>query len=43
MDGALASIKDAVERKQNFEEMGYVLLPSQKTAYPHWKGEEVTE
>ena len=42
MDGALASIKDAVERKQNFEEMGYV-LPPQKTAYPHWKDEDLSE
>ena len=42
MDGAFASIKDAVERKQNVEAMGYV-LPPQKTAYPHWKDEDVSE
>ena len=41
MEQAMFSIKDAYERKQNFEEMGY-RLPEKKTAYPFWaeEGEE---
>ena len=41
MEQAMFAIKDAYERKQNFEEMGY-MLPEKKTAYPFWaeEGEE---
>ena len=41
MEQAMFAIKDAYERKQNFEEMGY-MLPEKKTAYPFWAeaGEE---
>ena len=41
MEQAMFALKDAYERKQNFEEMGY-MLPEKKTAYPFWveKGEE---
>jgi hypothetical protein len=41
MEQAMFAIKDAYERKQNFEEMGY-MLPEKKTAYPYWQedGEE---
>ena len=41
MEQAMFALKDAYERKQNFEEMGY-MLPDKKTAYPFWveEGEE---
>ena len=41
IEQVMLAIKDAYERKQNFEEMGY-MLPEKKTAYPFWveEGEE---
>ncbi len=41
IEQVMFAIKDAYERKQNFEEMGY-MLPDKKTAYPFWveEGEE---
>ena len=41
MEQAIFAIKDAYERKQNFEGMGY-MLPGKKTDYPFWaeEGEE---
>jgi len=39
VENAMYSIKDAYERKTNFEEMGYI-LPHQTTKYPYWEGEE---
>ena len=41
IEQVMFAIKDAYERKQNFEEMGY-MLPEKKTAYPFWveEGEE---
>jgi len=39
IDNAMHAIKDAFERKKNFEEMGYI-LPHQITRYPYWEGEE---
>ena len=39
IDNAMHAIKDAFERKKNFEEMGYI-LPHQTTRYPYWEGEE---
>jgi hypothetical protein len=38
INDAMNEIKTAYERKQGFEEMGY-MLPSKKTKYPHWQGE----
>ena len=35
IESAMYAIKDAFERKQNFEEMGYI-LPTKKTEYPYW-------
>lgn len=35
IEQAMYAIKDAFERKQNFEEMGYI-LPPKKTEYPYW-------
>jgi hypothetical protein len=35
VEGAMLSIKDAYERIQNFEQMGYI-LPPKKADYPHW-------
>ena len=40
LDQAMFAIKDAYERKQNFEEMGYI-LPTKKTEYPYWAEEGV--
>ena len=34
IENAMYAIKDAFERKQNFEEMGYI-LPTKKTEYPY--------
>ena len=39
LEQAMFAIKDAYERKQNFEEMGYI-LPSKKTEYPYWAEEK---
>jgi len=39
VENAMYSIKDAYERKKNFEEIGYI-LPLQTTKYPYWEGEE---
>lgn len=35
VEDAMSSIKDAYERKKNFEEIGY-MLPAKKTEYPYW-------
>ena len=35
IEQAMYAVKDAYERKQNFEEMGYI-LPIKKTEYPYW-------
>ena len=35
VEQAMFALKDAYERKANFEEMGY-LLPPKKTEYPYW-------
>jgi len=35
VENAMFAIKDAYERKQNFEKMGYI-LPAKKTEYPYW-------
>lgn len=35
IENAMHAIKDAYERKRNFEEMGY-MLPARKTEYPYW-------
>lgn len=35
LEQAMFALKDAFERKQNFEEMGY-MLPAKKTEYPYW-------
>jgi hypothetical protein len=35
IEQAMYAVKDAYERKQNFEEMGY-MLPTKKTEYPYW-------
>ena len=35
LEQAIYALKDAYERKANFEEMGY-LLPPKKTEYPYW-------
>jgi hypothetical protein len=35
IENAMFAIRDAYERKQNFEEMGY-MLPTKKTEYPYW-------
>jgi hypothetical protein len=42
IDNVMHAIKDAFERKRNFEEMGY-MLPPEKTKYPYWLGEEVND
>jgi hypothetical protein len=39
IENVMFAIKDAFERKKNFEEMGYI-LPEGKTKYPYWEGEE---
>jgi len=36
MDDAMQSLKDAFEKKKEYEEMGYV-LPIKKTESPYWK------
>ena len=36
MDDAMQSLKDAFEKKKEYEEMGYV-LPAKKTESPYWK------
>lgn len=36
IDEVMFAIKDAFERKKNFEEMGYI-LPEGKTKYPYWE------
>lgn len=38
IDNVMDAIKDAFERKKNFEEMGYI-LPPEKTKYPFWIGD----
>ena len=38
IEQAMFALKDAYERKANFEEMGY-MLPSKKTEYPYWNDE----
>ena len=38
LDQAMFALKDAFERKQNFEEMGY-MLPQGLTKYPYWVDE----
>ncbi len=38
IENAMYAIRDAYERKQNFEEMGY-MLPAKKTEYPYWANE----
>ena len=38
LEGAMYAIKDAFERIQNFEKMGYI-LPPKKTEYPYWADE----
>jgi hypothetical protein len=38
VENAMYAIRDAYERKQNFEEMGYI-LPPKKTEYPYWVDE----
>jgi len=40
IDQAMFALKDAYERKANFEEMGYI-LPPKKTEYPFWVDEMV--
>jgi hypothetical protein len=40
IESAMYAIRDAYERKQNFEEMGY-MLPPKKTEYPYWIDEVV--
>jgi hypothetical protein len=40
INDAMYQIKDAYEKKQSFEEMGY-MLPSKKTDYPYWVDEVV--
>ena len=42
IDNVMHAIKDAFERKRNFEEMGY-MLPPEKTKYPYWLGEEIND
>jgi hypothetical protein len=39
IDNVMYAIKDAFERKKNFEGMGYI-LPPEKTKYPYWMDEE---
>jgi len=39
IDNVMYAVKDAFERKRNFEEIGYI-LPPEKTKYPYWEGEE---
>ena len=38
LEQAMFALKDAYERKANFQEMGY-LLPPKKTEYPYWVDE----
>lgn len=38
LEQAMFALKDAYERKANFEEMGY-MLPPKKTEYPYWVDE----
>ena len=42
IENAMFAIKDAFERKRNFEEMGY-MLPSKKTEYPYWADDAAGE
>lgn len=42
IDNVMYAVKDAFERKRNFEEMGYI-LPPEKTKYPYWEGEELNQ
>ena len=39
MEDAFANIKTAIEKKDEYEKMGYV-LPEKKTESPYWKDEE---
>jgi hypothetical protein len=39
LEEAMSALKDAFERKQNFEEIGY-MLPQGLTKYPYWVDEE---
>mgnify|MGYP006277868425 CR=1 FL=1 len=40
IENVMFAIKDAFERKKNFEEMGYI-LPEGKTKYPYWVEEDL--
>jgi len=40
IEQAMFALKDAYERKANFEEMGY-MLPNKKTEYPYWNDEAI--
>ena len=42
LDDAINSIKEAFEKKMEFEKMGYI-LPDKKTAYPFWVDEETQQ
>lgn len=42
IDNVMYAIKDAFERKKNFEEMGYI-LPPEKTKYPFWIDEAIAD
>ena len=42
IEQVMFAIKDAFERKRNYEEMGY-MLPEGKTKYPYWVDEETKE
>ena len=42
LDDAMNSIKEAFEKKMEFEKMGY-MLPDKKTAYPFWVDEETQQ
>ena len=39
MEDAFESIKTAIQKKDEYEKMGYV-LPEKKTQSPYWKDEE---
>ena len=39
MEDAFANIKTAIEKKDEYEKMGYV-LPEKKTESPYWKDEK---
>ena len=42
MDDAMQSLKDAFEKKREYERMGYV-LPAKKTESPYWGDETIEE